>query len=200
MRNLISFFFISMLIMQSPTASAKTVGLDTLKVDESFKFQQDPVWCWAATIQMALNYYGFNVTQADIVSKTFGAAVSSTGNWIQMTNNLNYLGVSTNGKKILVSATVYSGSPSSEAIINHLKNKKPIIMAFNNPSTFTGHAILITGVDYHFSGKNAVIDKLIIRDPFPYNAMHVSNGGKITYPNVINPTNIWLIDATEEVD
>ncbi len=198
MGNRISIFSLSLFLMLSPVASAKTVGLDDLTVDKSFRFQDTPVWCWAATIQMALNYYGFNITQPEIVSRTFGAVIPAPGTWLQMTNNLNFLGTSTNGKQILVSATVYMGSPSSEAIINHLKQKKPIIMAYNSPSTFTGHAILITEVDYYFVGNKAIINTLSIRDPFRYSDQHVANGGKITYPNNITPTNILLVDATEE--
>lgn len=191
---LVLCFFIMML----STAQAKTVGVDSAKADNSFDFQNTPVWCWAATIQMTLKYYGFNITQADIVQRTFGAVVPTTGNWIQMTQNLNYLGQAPNGKNVLVSATVYFGSPSAEAIINHLKQKKPIIMAFNNPNTFSGHAIMVTAVDYHFVGNKAVIDQLVIRDPFPYNPQHVKNKGKLVIQNNINPTNIWLVDATEE--
>jgi Peptidase_C39 like family len=198
MKKLTVALLVSASLIVPSVAFSKTVGLDSLQVDKSFKFQETPVWCWAATIQMALNYYGFNISQPDIVEKTFGAAISSTGNWMQMTNNLNFVGKSTNGKTIMVSATVYMGSPSSEAVINHLKQKKPVIMAFNNPQTFTGHAVLITGVDYKVVGNRATIEKLMIRDPFPYNEAHVANGGKIVFPNIINPTNMWLVDATEE--
>jgi hypothetical protein len=179
-------------------AQNKSIGLDSFEVDNAFQFQNTPVWCWAATIQMALNYYGFDITQAEIVTRTFGAAIPVGGNWIQMTNNLNYIGTTPNGKRMLVSATVYMGSPSAEAIINHLKEKKPIIMSFNNPNTFMGHAILVTGVEYHFLGSRAIIDKVVIRDPFPYNQIHIVNKGKLTIPNTITPTNIWLVDATEE--
>lgn len=185
-------------ILCSPLASAKTAGLDSTKVDNSFDFQNSPVWCWAATIQMALRYYGFDITQPEIVQRTFGAVIPTTGSWVQMTQNLNYLGKTSNGKDILVSATVYFGSPSAEAIINHLKQKKPVIMAFSNPATFSGHAILVTAVEYHFVGNKAVITELTIRDPFPYNPSHVAAKGRVTIPNNITPTNIWLVDATEE--
>ena len=191
---------LSLLLFFAPAVQAKTVELDSFEVDSSFKFQNTPVWCWAATIQMALNYYGLQISQPEIVQRTFGAAIPKTGNWIQMTNNLNYLGTTPEGKRMLVSATVSMGSPSSEAIINHLKQKKPIIMGFMNPATFSGHAILITGVDYQFIGNKAVISRIIIRDPYPYNPMHVQNKGKIIIPNMLPPTNIWLVEATEEED
>lgn len=196
MRKLLSI--ILFFILFSPLASAKTAGLDSAKVDNTFDFQNTPVWCWAATIQMALRYYGFDITQPEIVQRTFGAAIPTTGNWIQMTQNLNYLGRASNGRDILVSATVYFGSPSAEAIINHLKQKKPVIMAFSNPATFSGHAILITAVEYYFIRNKAFITQLTIRDPFPYDQTHVNAKGKVTIPNNITPTNIWLVDATEE--
>lgn len=182
----------------TPIVHAATVGLDSDKVNKAFEFQKDPVWCWAATIEMALNYYGFNITQEKIVERTFGAAFSTTGNWMQMTNNLNYLGATPDGKRVLVSATVYMGSPSNEAIVNHLRQKKPIIFAFNNPNTFSGHAILITGVEYHYMGDKVFIDKMIIRDPYPYNKDHVVQRGRVVVPYFITPTNVWLVDATEE--
>ncbi|MCE5180715.1 MAG: C39 family peptidase [Betaproteobacteria bacterium] len=189
---------LSVFLSLTPIAHAATVGLDSGKVDKAFDFQKDPVWCWAATIEMALNYYGFNITQKKIVERTFGAAVSSTGNWMQMTNNLNYLGTTADGKKVLVSATVYMGAPSNEAIVNHLRQQKPIILAFNNPNTFSGHAILVTGVEFHYVGDRVFIDKMIIRDPYPYSQDHVDRRGKVVVPYFITPTNIWLVDATVE--
>ena len=103
---------------------AGTAKLDEEKVNQNFKFQQTPVWCWAATIQMSLKYYGFDISQQEIVARTFGQVIPTTGNWMQMTNNLNYLGKDKNGQKVLISATVYMGSPSAESIINHLKQNK----------------------------------------------------------------------------
>lgn len=202
MRNrLIAFYIIlfSVAFSSHVLAHEKVAGIKSSDVDKHFQFQKTPVWCWAATIQMALNHYGFNVSQADIVQRTFGAEIHTTGNWLQMTNNLNYLGKSADNKDILVSATVYAGSPSAESIINHLKQNKPIIMAFQNPGTFSGHAVLITAVKYKFINNKAVISSFIVRDPFPYNQQHVNNRGKIEVANgTIQPTNIWLVDATIE--
>ena len=174
--------FALMIACCSFSANAKWVGLDSKKVDNAFEFQKTPVWCWAEAI----------------VLRTFGQVIPTTGNWIHMTNNLNYKGLSAGNRDILVSASVFYGSPSSEVIVNHLKQKKPIIMAFNNPQTFSGHAVLITGVDYRFVDNRAVIDSLVLRDPYPYNAAHINNKGKVVIPNTITPTHIWLIDATLE--
>lgn len=197
MPNLIRALIASLFVLAGP-AHAETVGIPTDQVEGSFEFQKTPVWCWAATIQMALNYYGFDVTQEQIVKNTFGTVRPSTANWMQMTNNMNFVGTSQGGDTMMVSASVFVGSPSAEVIINHLKNEKPVIMAFRNQRTFAGHAVLITGVDYDVVNGRARISELIIRDPFPYSEQHVENDGRVVTSNTITPTHIWLVNATPE--
>jgi len=190
-------FIFSVLVLP---INAKVASLDEFSVSENFNFQETPVWCWAASIEMCLDYYGFDVSQPEIVARTFGGAIPAAGNWIQITQNLNYVGQDAKGKNVLVSASVYWGSPSSEVIVNHLKNNNPIIMAFHNPSTFIGHAVVITGVEYSVINGRVKIHNVTVRDPFPYSPAHVANGGRVTYPNNIQPTHIWLVSATVESD
>ncbi len=180
------------------SALAKTASLDEARMTKLFEFQKTPVWCWAACIEMCLKYYGFNISQSEIVQRTFGSVIPTTGNWIQVTENLNYMGTDKDGKRVLISASVFMGSPTAEAIVNHLKQKKPIIMAFHNPGTFVGHAILVTGVEYEIIIGRVIIRNVTVRDPFPYSPQHIQGGGRMVIPNTVNPTNIWLIDATEE--
>ena len=54
------------------TGPTLTVGIPT----ETFNFvastQRSTNWCWAASIQMTLNYYGVAITQEEIVARTYG--------------------------------------------------------------------------------------------------------------------------------
>lgn len=173
----------------------RRVRLDEDRLGDAFEFQQDPVWCWAACIQLALRYCGFDITQQEIVQRTFGTVIPSTAGWVQITQNLNYVGPDATGAPHVVSASAFSGSPSGEVIVNHLEEDKPIILAYNNPGTFIGHAVVVTGIGYRVLANRIVIDELFLRDPFPYTEQHVANNGRRHIPNVITATNMWLVDA-----
>ena len=41
--------------------------------------QRQSNWCWAACIQMVLNYHGLYITQEQIVQRVFGMQVNSPG-------------------------------------------------------------------------------------------------------------------------
>ncbi len=183
-------------------ASAKEAKLDDEKINKEFEFQRTPVWCWAACIQLCLRHNDVDVTQKQIVEKTFGAAVNLPGNWIQMTKRLNGVMRDRNNKTVIVSGNVFVGSPTSEAIVNHLKSDQPIIIAFRIPQQNIGHAVLVTGVKYRIVNGRVVIETVDLRDPFPYSQQHVNNRGKVTIPNnhpvLQGITHVWLVRSSIE--
>jgi hypothetical protein len=210
MSKLIAIVFFASLIFSPFAAQARVAEVDISKVDAIFANQETPAWCWAASIEMALRYYGVKVDQKTIVARTFGAVVPISGDFIVISSNLNY-SFDLNGKKYIVSASIlpinnspYVSNPwaaTPEAIVNQLKKGRIIVVAYQS-STYSGHAVLLSGVEYEINPQgHVVLTSLTVRDPYPYSNEHLSRHGMITYANGRFPgpiQAIWLVDITAE--
>jgi hypothetical protein len=208
MRLKILTLLISLSALATPAWTA-SVALDESRLLKAYEFQKTPVWCWAASIQLALNYHGFNISQPEIVKNTYGAEVAKTGNMLQISNNLNFVYKSVN-KRLLVSAALVpvnnapnTGNPwgiTPESIVNHLRKGRPIVLAYQ-ASPQRGHAVVLTGVEYNINSSNRIeLISFTVRDPFPYDAEHVRRGGVRTYKNGQFPgmiQGVWLVDISE---
>src|ERR1700753_1510433 len=78
--------------------------------------QHNSNWCWAASLQMIFNYYGINITQEQIVARSYGvesngAIPNSRGDLKIITANLNNQGVDNNGRPYSVRAVFNRGAP-----------------------------------------------------------------------------------------
>ena len=62
---------------QSP--AQQYVGIRTVDFNFVAAAQQQSEWCWAASIQMILNYYGIPATQQEIVTRTYADPCRPTG-------------------------------------------------------------------------------------------------------------------------
>lgn len=209
MKSLVTAALAVFIFLQPLASQARDAQVDEAKISASYQFQQTPVWCWAASIQMALKYHGVDIDQQTIVARTFGAVIPTTGDFIAISSNLNY-SFDSKGKKYIVSASIlpvnnnpFFSSPwaaTPEAIVNHLKKGRPIVVAYQS-SYYSGHAVLLSGVTYEINPLGRVeLRSLTVRDPYPYNPVHVANHGKVTYPNGQFPgliQAIWLVDITE---
>ncbi|PPK76030.1 papain like cysteine protease AvrRpt2 [Methylobacter tundripaludum] len=193
----------------STLSYADVAEVNDQKISAGYEFQDTPVWCWAASIHMALKYYDIDIDQEKIVTRTFGSPKAVGGDLNAISRNLNYV-FESSGKKYLVSAAIHlvNNSPyfsndlavAPEALVNHIKQGRPVVIAYRS-SRFSGHAVVLSGVTYTINPQGRVeIQTLTVRDPFPYNSKHVKNNGKITYQNNQFPgpiEAIWFVDVSE---
>jgi len=108
-------------------------------------------WCWAACIQMVLNYHGLFVTQEQIVQKIYGGLPCLTGDATQILNALSGWAPDTRGRfsQIYSQYGVYSGSD----IVDQLSRKWPINVGLDNPNG-GGHAYELTAIYYSIDPLN----------------------------------------------
>lgn len=164
------------------------VGIPTdyivqLAAPESAGRQRKENWCWAACVQMGLNFGGIDMTQERIVRKVFGNNDDQPGNRANMHKALN--GQYTNNRQqcvYVLSATLRllkdahantSVRPwtTGETIIGELSHGIPIIVALSNPGSNIGHACLLTGADFYLDARGeAQVTSVILRDPWPSSA------------------------------
>ena len=131
--------------------------------------QRSMNWCWAACIQMVLNYQGVPVTQEQIVERTFGARIDAPGQPIQVLANLNTWGITADGRTFVVGAESVSAIPAVAAVqlIRDLDAEQPLIIGISGYGG-TGHACVVTAVQYHSGATGStVLDAITLRDPWP---------------------------------
>jgi hypothetical protein len=128
--------------------------------------QRQSNWCWAACVQMVLNYRGIPVTQEQVVQRVFGGAVPNLpGQPYQILQALSGWAFTRNGQRVMISSSpvVFNGSD----IVRDLAERWPIIAGVRMPGN-TGHAFVLTAVTYQVDMYNRPIFlTAVLRDPWP---------------------------------
>lgn len=134
--------------------------------------QRDSKWCWAACIQMVLNYYNVPISQEKIVTRCFGQLINKGANSATMFKALNGWQIDVSGNAVQVNS---NNIPTSEKEISaFLNRKKPLIVGLYNGSGNMGHAYILFGI-YHAQSSNSagetifVPHSVLLIDPWPGN-------------------------------
>jgi hypothetical protein len=159
------------------------VGIPNSKMNYYSSVQQKPKWCWAASIQMLLNYYQVDIDQKQIVERTYG--VNEQGEspdypasieTVQF--NLNHTGFDKKGRRYIVTAKSDFGPPIPQLLIDELSQKRPVVIGYQ--ANFGGHIVLITAVSYYETPRGPLIRSIVVRDPMP-ELNNVYHQGRIEY-------------------
>lgn len=130
-------------------------------------------WCWAACVQMVLNYHGLKISQQDVVKRIYGNANGNqAGNVRQILYALKGTVTDERGKKFRLKS--YAGKTTLSELIYGLSSKHPIIVGLNTSNEYD-HAFLLTAIQfslkYDRNGNpiDLIPDKVILRDPWAGN-------------------------------
>jgi len=161
--------------------------------------QYNSNWCWAASLQMIFNYYGINITQQQIVARTYG--VSPTGelpDWAgsvqAITANLNNWSIDASGRRYIVNALYQPGAPNPTFLINELSYGRPVLVGYHTGGN-TGHAVVITACSYYNTPNGPYIQSIVVRDPYA-TPQTIQTSGRIEYNAAVLANNInshWFI-------
>lgn len=166
-------------------AQPQYVGIPRNEFEFYAAAQQNSQWCWAASIQMVLNYYRVSINQKQIVARTYGVdpygrLPNWSGSFQAITANLNNWSVDNSGDPYVVRATLYPGAPTPAYLLRELQEQHPVMIGYaSGPSS--GHAVVITAASYSPSPQGPIIHTLIVRDPWP-SSTNVQNRGRVEYP------------------
>ncbi|MFN8255806.1 MAG: papain-like cysteine protease family protein [Bacteroidales bacterium] len=146
------------------------VGIPGSKLNYATSVQKKPLWCWAASIQMVLNYYNVAITQEQIVEQTYGKNPDGSipnlpANLETLHRNLNNWGIDNKGKRYFVNAEFGFGPPEAILLIEELSQKRPVIIGYKG--NVGHHIVVITALSYYESELGPVINTIIVRDPLP---------------------------------
>lgn len=124
-------------------------------------------WCWAASIQMVLNYYGVYADQRAIVQKIYGRQTNRPANGNQIINALSGWGFNIANRYSYIRAGY---SNNLQNLLDDLKRERPIIVGMRNPNQNIGHAVVMTGYYFKFDqNRRRRVTHIIVRDPWPNN-------------------------------
>ncbi|RAJ05037.1 papain like cysteine protease AvrRpt2 [Chitinophaga skermanii] len=136
--------------------------------------QQQSNWCWAACIQMVLNYHGLYVLQSSIVERIFiSPFANEPADEQKMLRALSGWAPDANGRYSAIHAQ--GGVTTVNEIVTGLSGKWPLIVGLNNPNGGVGHAYVLTAIYYSnvYDNYGNIIgyqpDKVVLRDPWPTN-------------------------------
>ncbi|MBP9104542.1 MAG: C39 family peptidase [Chitinophagaceae bacterium] len=161
------------------------VGIKTENFNYYASSQRNSNWCWAASIQMILNYYGVNITQEQIVEKSYGKSTNGnlpnwTGSFNVITSNLNKLSADNDGEKYKVAATISYGAPTPAYLIQELSAQHPVLIGYQTSAT-SGHAVVVTACSYTQGAYGPIIQSIVVRDPWP---TQQNTSGRVEYPGI----------------
>lgn len=126
--------------------------------------QRSANWCWAACIQMVLNYKGLYISQENIVAKVYGQLIDQPANAEQIVGALNGWAPAAGGSFAAVVADPYN--ISGPALVNDLANRYPLIIGLKGDPI--GHAYVLTAVTYELDNQyQPVFRSAILRNPWP---------------------------------
>jgi hypothetical protein len=134
--------------------------------------QRQSNWCWAAAVQMVLNYRGVPVTQEQVVQRIFGGNVPNLpGQPNQILTALSGWAFTANGQPVMLSSSPFAFDGSE--IVRDLAERWPIVVGVRT-SPSSGHAYVLTAVTYGVDSWNRPIFRsVILRDPWPNNPSRV---------------------------
>ena len=166
--------------MTTAPSGPQIVGIPSEAFDVTYSTQRNSQWCWAASIQMALQYHGIKTVQQDIVARTFGPNANGElpnrpGDLAAITANLNNFNVDRAGTTYQVEANFGEGPPPVALLLDELDRREPIIIGYSTGAN-TGHAVVITGARFQMTPQGPQVLTLIVRDPWPSDATRQSNG------------------------
>lgn len=128
--------------------------------------QRQTNWCWAAAVQMVLNYRGVPVSQEQVVQRIFNGAVPNVpGQPDQILTALSGWAFTRNGQRVMLSSSPFAFDGSE--IVRDLAERWPLVVGVRS-SPNSGHAYVLTAVTYQVDQWNQPIFlTAILRDPWP---------------------------------
>lgn len=139
---------------------------------ETAGHQRQSNWCWAAAVQMVLNYRGIPVTQEQVVQRIFrGEVPNLPGQPSQILEALSGWAFTRDGRRVILSSSPFAFDGSE--IVRDLAERWPIVVGVRTSPT-SGHAYVLTAVTYTVDPWNRPIFlTAVLRDPWPGNPSRV---------------------------
>jgi hypothetical protein len=151
--------------------------------------QRQSNWCWAACIQMVLNFHGIVVTQEQIVERVFGDQINTTADPATIMYALSGWGVDVYGNPVTIHASSYNLTGPN--VVTYLAYKWPLIVGLDVGET--SHAFVLTAVYYSVDEYNyPYFHSVVLRDPWPENPSRIELSWDEFINHLIFATSVYV--------
>lgn len=130
-------------------------------MDYCHHHQIEDNWCWAACIQMVLDYYGISVTQSMIVEQTYGDLYDITANKEDIIDAIDGWNICDQTLEAR-----YEQYKNPQTLIDAVARGKPLIIGLDEDDVSIGHAYVLTHIfftkDYN---NNMTPTRVVVLNP-----------------------------------
>lgn len=130
-------------------------------VDEYFDYchhrQLYENWCWAACVQMVLDYIGLSATQSSIVTKVYGDTYNVTADGSHIVEALD--GWYVDGSYIYAQ---YETRKSAKTLIDKLIKHSPLIVGLDENYSQVGHAYVLSHIFFERDADGTMVPTRVL--------------------------------------
>lgn len=154
------------LVVLAPAQKTISVGIPTAQFNFVSAAQLQNEWCWAAAVQMVLNWYHLPITQSEVVERIYGRPVDAAVSEDVITQALSGVGRDRAGNLLQVRALRKQGIPPGGLLVGEMERERPMLVTIHSSQSML-HAMVITSAEYKRTKNGVFISALIVRDPNP---------------------------------
>lgn len=148
------------------TAKPITVGIPTSQFNFVAATQAQTEWCWAASVQMILNWYNVPVKQSDVVNRIYHRAVDAAASEDAITVALSGTAYDRRGRKVRLQAERRRGTPAAGELMSEMSLRHPMLVTVHSTRRML-HAVVVTSVETIDGDEGSTITAITFRDPKP---------------------------------
>lgn len=153
-------------------AGVMAAGIPSEAFARFYRPQEKPNWCWAASIEMVLDWARVNVNQRAIVRQVYGVGwdgqpPNNTAQYRHMVRLLNQWGIDDDGDHFVVNARGASRMPPGAWLLGEIDSGYPVLLAYRS-GYLSGHIVVVTGAYYTPTPHGPTVHGLVLWDPYPY--------------------------------
>lgn len=142
------------------------VGIPTAQFNFVSAAQLKTEWCWAASVQMVLNWYDIPVTQSDVVQRIYHKNIDVAASENQIAAALTGTAYDRHGRKLVLRTERDTGIPSPELLVGQLSREHPLLITIHADGKML-HAVVLTSAEYVKTDHGIHVTALTLRDPNP---------------------------------
>ncbi len=197
-RFLASAILLIGLTSESPGTVPISIGIPAARFQSVAASQAKDEWCWAASIQMVLNWHGVAVKQKDVVQRIYGKTIDAAATEGAVTEALSGTAYTRSGQQVNIYSAYRRGAPDPNVLMREMGKQHPILITFRTGKNRL-HAVVITAAEYLPTRSGPVVTSLLIRDPSPTRRhpggemIRVSGQNLIRFLPKIN--SYWLVEV-----
>jgi hypothetical protein len=161
---LLFFGVTTMALAESPKPTV--VGIPTAQFNFVSASQLKTEWCWAASVQMVLNWYDIPVTQSEVVNRIYHKNIDAAASENQIATALSGTAYDRHGRKLEFHTVRQTGIPTPELLVGQLSEEHPMLITVHADKKML-HAVVLTSAEYIATDQGLHVTALTLRDPNP---------------------------------